>query len=103
MAKTVVLTSDLSGDTPARTYTFAWDGIGFEIDLTADEARQFGEALMPYLEKARALSSGTYKASLVGFTAAQVRTWARNNDIQVPDKGRIPNDVIAEFMEQHSA
>lgn len=103
MAKTVVLTSDMSGDTPARTYTFAWDGIGFEIDLTPDEARVFSEALLPYLEKARALSTGVHKASLVGYLYVIVACPGAHLCSSEPDKGRIPNDVIAEFMEQHSA
>lgn len=91
MARKVVLTSDLSGDTPASTHTFALNGVGYEIDLTDGEAQVLREVLLPYFE-----------ASLVGYTAAQVRAWARNNDIDVPDKGRIPNDVVAEFIERHS-
>jgi len=103
MARKVVLTSDLSGDTPASTHTFALDGVGYEIDLTDGEAQMLREALLPYFDVARALGGRQApKASLVGYTAAQVRAWARNNDIDVPDKGRIPNDVVAEFIEQHS-
>lgn len=99
----VVLTSDISGDTPARTYTFAWEGVEYEIDLTEGEAQAFRETLLPYFDVARALGGKrSTKASLVGYTAAQVRAWARIHGIDVPDKGRIPNDVVAEFIEKHS-
>ena len=104
MARKVVLTSDISGGSPARTYTFAWEGVGYEVDLTDTEAQAFRDALTPYFDVARALGGKSApKASLIGYTAAQVRAWARNNGIDVPDKGRVPNDVIMEFIEHHSA
>lgn len=49
MARKVVLTSDMSGDTGVRTIEFSFDGVGYEIDLTEAEAKQFRKDLAPLL------------------------------------------------------
>ena len=102
MARKVVLTSDLSGESPARTYPFSFDGIDFEIDLTDSEAKQFRKDLSRYFDVARALNTkGIGRVRLTGFTAAQVREWAKANSVEVPSKGRLPNAVIKQFMASH--
>lgn len=57
MARKVVLTSDLSGESPARTFEFSFDGVDFEIDMTEDEGKQyveaFTEAALDYLRVMR--------------------------------------------------
>lgn len=103
MARKIVLTSDLTGDTPAKMHTFSLDGVNFEVDLTDAEAATLRETLLPYIDVARALGGRSApKARLVGYTSAQVRAWARSEGLDVPDKGRIPNEIVADFIEHHS-
>ena len=104
MARRVVLTSDLSGEPGARTVEFSFDGVNFELDLTEDEVQQFRIDLAQYFDVARARSGGGSRIptpSRVGYSAAEVRDWAHEQGIELPSKGRLPNVVVARFLEAH--
>lgn len=103
MARQVVLTSDLSGEAGARTVEFSFDGVSFEIDLTEQEVQQFRVDLAPYFDVARARRGGQHlpTPARVGHTAAEVRDWAHEQGIDLPNRGRLPNTVVAKFLEAH--
>lgn len=105
MARRVMIDieSDLSGKAPAETVEFTWNGHQYEIDLTDEERSAFQESLKEYLDHARVKvgrgrSSKTKPARTeLGASPATVRAWARAQQIDVPARGRIPNDVYERF------
>ena len=98
----VVYVSDLSGteiaDNDAPTVHFSYDGTEYSIDLTSKEAEKFYKDMQPYLEAATKVTSkrnGTKRSTTkTGPNPADVRGWAKENGIDVPDRGRIPASVM---------
>jgi Lsr2 len=52
MARTIVITDDLDGSSPASEVRFGWDDIWWVIDLSEDNRAKLQEALKPYLDNA---------------------------------------------------
>ena len=94
--RTIVETfSDLSGAEGAETVTFALDGTEHEIDLTEKEGAALRKALDKYVSAGRKVKrngGGSRKASN-GPSAADVRAWAQANGYDVPERGRIPQNL----------
>ncbi|MER8119087.1 Lsr2 family protein [Streptomyces sp. NPDC094031] len=91
----VLLVDDLDGGEADETVTFALDGKTYEIDLTTANADKLRGALDPYVKggrrtggrgKARATSSGNQDT-------AAIRAWAKENGVEVNDRGRVPASV----------
>ncbi|WP_037681141.1 Lsr2 family protein [Streptomyces griseus] len=96
----VLLVDDLDGGEADETVTFALDGKTYEIDLTTANADKLRSLLDPYLKggrrtggrasggrgKARAASSGSQDT-------AQIRAWAKENGLEVNDRGRVPATI----------
>ncbi|MBC7518803.1 MAG: Lsr2 family protein [Microbacteriaceae bacterium] len=104
----VIITSDLSNAPDAATVLFGWNGRSYQVDLTADEKRDFEAALQPYLGVAQIANKKSSqrepsRAVAVGLVPATVRAWAFSNGVDVPKRGRIPQDVIQRFQEAHSS
>lgn len=105
--QTITYVSDLSGkeitDNDAPTVHFSWDGVDYAIDLTSGEAESFHKAIEKYLSVATKTSSGrgrkstAKKSSTGGPTAAEIRAWAKDNGYDVPERGRIPQEVREAF------
>lgn len=98
--QTVTYVSDLSGaditDNDAPTIQFGWDGTDYTIDLTAKEAEAFYKAVSKYIDAGTKVSKSNKrtKKTATGPNAADVRGWAKDNGYDVPQRGRIPSDVM---------
>jgi hypothetical protein len=75
MAKkvTVALEDDLTGGPADETVRFAVDGTGYEIDLSAKNARAFSKLLAPYIEHARKAGRGRKSMGWRSVSAAASR------------------------------
>jgi nucleoid-associated protein Lsr2 len=103
---TVTLIDDFDGGPAAETLKFAVDNKTYEIDLSKSNAREFRQALRPYVEQARAAhrggsslrSKGSPRRNgsprREGYDRIEVRAWAKANGIKVAPRGRIANDVV---------
>ena len=94
---------DLDGSAAEGTVRFGLDGTDFEIDLNAEHAQALRGALAPYVSAARR-GPGPRRPSRRGRTAspsgpdsAEVRDWAKNQGIDVKDRGRIPAELVVKF------
>lgn len=106
MAQRVItqLISDLSGDEIAagkgETVEFSYRGNTYSIDLTDKEAAGFDKAIAMYLEHATK-AGGRRKTSTAGpksdYNAKDVRAWAKTQGMDVPERGRIPGDVLEQY------
>lgn len=109
----VELVDDLDGTSSddISTVSFALDGVTYEIDLTEKNATLLRERLADFLGAARRTGGRAKRGNgptTVGVTGAgrsreqneAIRDWARNNNWEIADRGRIPSDVIDAFEAQ---
>jgi Lsr2 len=106
MAQRVItqLVSDLSGDEIANgkgeSIEFSYRGASYAIDLTDKEAAGFDAAIALYLEHA-SKTGGRRRAASTGakgdYSAKEVRVWAKAQGIDVPERGRIPGDIVERY------
>ncbi len=107
MAKTTTthITDDIDGTKDAAEVAFSFGGSDYTIDLSKKNAAALEKALKPYLEAATKLSrrsSGTSRRSRSSSTStrndySQIRDWARQQGLQVSDRGRVPAVVIEQY------
>jgi hypothetical protein len=106
----VILVDDLDGSDAVETVSFALDGVDYEIDLNDQHAGDLRNALSLYVGHARRTggrrrksgSSGSSRAaSSDGPSAADIRTWARENGWEVPERGRVSAEVREAYAAAH--
>ena len=109
MAKkvTVTLVDDFDGDGPAdETVEFSLDGVSYEIDLSARNAKKLREDLKQWIESGRRVGGrrrgrsggpGRGRASIDREQSAAIREWARRSGHKVSTRGRIPAEIIEAF------
>ncbi len=103
--------SDISGeeiDNSTPTLTFAFDGATYEIDVTDAEKSEIEKVLAPYIRAGRKATGASVRrrtrrsgSSTSDSPAKQVRTWAKEQGIDVPTRGRIPSDVLDKYNAAH--
>ncbi|GHH78623.1 Lsr2 family protein [Kitasatospora indigofera] len=101
----VILEDDLDGGSADETVTFALDGVAYEIDLKSTNADKLRGLLAPYVEKGRKQSgrlTSARRSSGRGAAArpaagapdtAKIRAWAKEQGLEVNDRGRVPSTV----------
>ena len=96
----VLLVDDLDGGEADETVTFALDGKTYEIDLTTANADKLRGLLDAYVKGGRRTggraSGGRGKARVASGGAqdtAQIRAWAKENNLEVNDRGRVPASI----------
>ena len=109
MAKkvTVTLVDDFDGDGPAdETVEFSIDGVSYEIDLSAKNAKKLRDDLKQWIEAGRRVGgrrrgrsggSGRGRATNDREQSAAIREWARRSGHKVSTRGRIPAEIIDAF------
>lgn len=103
--------SDLSGEEITEgspTVSFVVDGVGYEVDLTPSERKQFEDAMAPYVAIARRAtapgrrsSSSSSSSTGSGVDAKAVRAWAQEQGLDVPTRGRVPASIIEAYQSAH--
>jgi len=113
LARTTIvrLTDDIDGSTAVETVPFAVDGRSYEIDLSAEHADNLRHSLAQFVAVAR--STGRGNASVApgrvhprrpsGVDSSAVRAWAKENGAPVSGRGRIPDDVLAQYTSAQQA
>ena len=99
---------DLDGSPAVETVRFGYAGREYEIDLNEEHAAQLDEALAVYIEHARRTDG---VKSRRGRRAEEerrspeelraIRQWAREQGLQVSDRGRIAADIVAKYDAAH--
>jgi hypothetical protein len=100
----VILVDDIDGGTATETVTFALDGTSYEIDLSAKNASSLRDALAPFVGAARRSGSRARRArrsSGADGRTAQIRAWAKSNNLKINERGRIPADIVAKYDAAH--
>ena len=95
---------DIDGGEAEGTVRFALDGSEYEIDLNAKHSKELRSALGKYVTHARKISGTTRRGSARGgrrsgtVDTVAVRTWAREQGIDIKDRGRVPADIVAKYQ-----
>lgn len=113
MAQTVkiILEDDLDGGAADETVRFGLDGAQYEIDLSTANADKLRAAIRPYVAKARraqmkATGARTAPAKSSSGTRGnpdtpKIREWAKENNYNVSDRGRIHQEVQDAYYAAH--
>ena len=96
---------DIDGGEAEGTVRFGLNGTDYEIDLSAKHSGELRDALKEYTAHARkvagtsrrAAARGARKPSAVDTVA--VRAWARENNYDIKERGRVPASVAAKYHE----
>lgn len=101
----VLLLDDLDGGEADETVHFSIDGISYEIDLKAANAKKLRDVFQPFVDKARKAGSGRPRAAArrqrtaeSRERSAEIRAWAKENGIEVHPRGRIPGHVVEQYL-----
>lgn len=102
----VELIDDIDGSKADETVTFSLDGVGYEIDLTADNAQKLRDELGTWISTARRVSGrrttrSASSSSSSSEETARMRVWARENGYQVSDRGRISGEIRSAYQAAH--
>jgi hypothetical protein len=106
----VVLVDDLDGGDAEETVSFALDGVDYEIDLSQKHAGELRNALSLYIGHGRRTGGRRRKspaggtkaaASSGGPSASEIRSWARENGWEVPERGRVAAEVREAYAAAH--
>ena len=102
----VQLIDDLTGEEAAETVNFGIDGVKYEIDLTAENARKLREKLSPYLEKgrkARGRSTAQPRSRTSGREdTRRIRQWAEKHGYHPSSRGRISKNILEAYQAANS-
>jgi hypothetical protein len=96
----VLLVDDIDGSGAAETIPFGLDGTRYEIDLNSGHARELREALEPFVKAARRVSAPAGRPRNRrgdDVRNKEIRNWAREQHLDVNERGRIPADIVAQF------
>lgn len=99
-----VLTDDIDGGEASGTVEFALDGVSYEIDLNEANAEKLRETLSSWISAGRRIGGRRRPGSASpngSSDAALVRAWAKENDIEVPERGRISAEVREAYNAAH--
>jgi hypothetical protein len=99
---------DLDGAEGARTVSFSLEAWTYEVDLTPEHAAELRKSLEPWITAGRRVTKDAQpggKAAKTQGTAesetAKVRAWAREEGLEVSDRGRIPAEVREAYRSSH--
>jgi hypothetical protein len=100
----IVLVDDIDQSDAEETVSFGLDGKEYAIDLNTKNAGALRDALAPYVAHARPVSGrrrGSTAKVASGAAPAEIRSWARENGFEVPDRGRVSAEVREAYAAAH--
>lgn len=104
MAQKIIRVDDLDGTEGAdiQTVDFSWAGQAYEIDLSDSNRAEFEKAIEKFIKAGRKVTGRSSSGSKSpAYDAGAVRSWARENGIEVSDRGRINKTVLDQYFAKH--
>ena len=109
---TVLFVDDIDGSTEGvEHYTFSWLGTDYEIDLAPKSAKKLTDVMNLYTVKATRVFMSRSAGSDRGRGSASprpskeevqaVRSWAREQGLEVSDRGRVSSAVKEAYDQAH--
>ena len=97
---TIALEDDIDGGPAAETLQFRLGTTEYQIDLNATNASRFRTQMAPFIDHARKAGRGQIRparSASARHHSAGIRAWAKEQGIQVSDRGRIPASLIEQY------
>jgi hypothetical protein len=94
---------DIDGGEADGTVRFSLDGTDYEIDLSTKHTEELRRTLDQYVAHARRAGAGNKRGARGGRRANdavdthKVREWAREQGIDIHERGRVPANVIEQY------
>ena len=100
----VEMIDDIDGTEAAETIAFRVDGSSYEIDLSKKNASKMRRDFGRYIEYARRVRGGRRSGGprRDRDRSSVVREWAKQQGIQVSERGRIPASVVSQYEKAHA-
>lgn len=109
MALQQTRTDDIDGKPDAQTTVITLNGMGIEIDLAEASLTKLRKALEPYwavgspgeyvvTRRMRGSSSKKRTNGERGYDLYELRAWAERTGTKVPQRGRIPQDIVDAYL-----
>lgn len=104
----VKVLDDIDGTPADETVTFGLDGTAYEIDLSAKHGKELRGSLEKFIGAARRMGrTGAQATGRTRRTASPappdraqnraIRDWARQQKIELSDRGRIPRNIVEQY------
>lgn len=111
MKKTqILLIDDLDQSVAVDTVEFAYKGVCYEIDLSAEHIAEMDEAFAKWIAAARRVAGRAGRTQrraaarpASAHDTSAIREWARAQGIAVSDRGRISSDIIERYYAENPA
>jgi hypothetical protein len=103
----VLLVDDIDGSEAEETVPFGLDGTHYEIDLNSRHARDLRGQLDRYVKAARKATrppgqpARARRTTANGNTNTGIRTWAKERGLQINERGRIPAEIMTQYMTEN--
>jgi hypothetical protein len=101
----VLCQTDGEEEAPAdETIEFGLDGKRWKIDLAKNNAEELRILLEPYIQAASQKLPAVNRTSRTSARrqhSAEIRRWANEMGIPVSERGRIPEDVVRQYEQNH--
>lgn len=101
----VLLEDDLVGGEATETVRFGLDGVNYEIDLNEENAKSLRSDMEKWVNGGRRVAAGRAVAPRArarrGGETSKVRAWAKENGIEVSERGRISATVQEAYDAAH--
>jgi hypothetical protein len=100
---------DIDGGEAEGTVRFGLDGSAYEIDLSAAHREELKATLERYIRHGRKVggtvrrSTRTVRPGVDRIDTTAVRTWAKEQGIEVKERGRVPADIVAKYRQATGA
>lgn len=102
------LVDDLEGGPAHEIISFAVGAERYEIHLNRTNAQRFRKLIDPYVRAAQRIPTLAHEGRREspdpspqlkrrGFDLAALRQWAAQNHVDVPARGRIPNEIVRRY------
>lgn len=91
----VTLIDDIDGTEASTTVGFALDGVSYEIDLNEENATKLRQEFSQWIERGRRTGGRARRGAGAGRSSEtkRIRQWARENELEVSDRGRISAEI----------
>ena len=107
---TIETVDDLDGGVADETVTFAFDGVTYELDLSAANAIRLRSTLQPYVAAGRRTSGRPAPRAMIRPArkkptttrrdpeqAKAIRVWAQHHGYSISPRGKITDEIAAAF------
>lgn len=107
MASSVIITmtDDIDGSEGAKTVKFSLGDKSYTIDLGEANEAALATALAPFIGHAKVVPQSKSKSRSPRSTSRsiEIREWARNQGMKVPERGRISQSITDAYDAAHTA